>query len=132
VRDFTSAAKTLSAAVTLLLLVACANVASVMLARALARRREMGIRLALGAGRGRIIRQLFVENVILGVAGAAIGLALGQWAVNVLIASVPVSKETLRDLTPGRAGSDVKGGRRAAGTRQSFCDNCPDTQPPVC
>ncbi|MGH9331877.1 MAG: ABC transporter permease, partial [Vicinamibacterales bacterium] len=89
VRDFTSAAKALTAAVALLLLVACANVASLMLARALGRRREMGIRLALGAGRVRIVRQLFVENVILAIAGAAIGLALGQWALKLLLASVP-------------------------------------------
>ena len=60
-----------------------------MLARALARRREMGIRLALGAGRVRIVRQLFVENVILAFVGAAIGLALGQWALQLLLARVP-------------------------------------------
>jgi predicted permease len=89
VRDFRSAAQALTAAVALLLLVACANVASLMLARALARRREMGIRLALGAGRVRIIRQLFAENVMLAIAGAAIGLALGQWAVKLLLAQVP-------------------------------------------
>jgi predicted permease len=89
VRDFTSAASALSAAVGLLLLVACANVASLMLARALARRREMGIRLALGASRSRIVRQLFVENVMLAAAGAAIGLALGQAALRLLIETVP-------------------------------------------
>jgi predicted permease len=89
VRDFTSAARALTAAVALLLLVACANVASLMLARALARRREMGIRLALGAGRIRIVRQLFVENVMLAIVGAAIGLALGQWALTFLLARVP-------------------------------------------
>jgi predicted permease len=89
VRDFTSAAKALTAAVGLLLLVACANVASLMLARAIARRREMGIRLALGASRSRIVRQLFAENVILAAVGAAVGLALGQWAIQVLLASVP-------------------------------------------
>jgi predicted permease len=89
VRDFTSAAQALTAAVALLLLVACANVASLMLARALARRREMGIRLALGAGRVRIVRQLFVENVVLAFVGAALGLALGQWALKLLLARVP-------------------------------------------
>ncbi|HEX2443742.1 MAG TPA: ABC transporter permease [Vicinamibacterales bacterium] len=89
VRDFTSAAQALTAAVGLLLLVACANVASLMLARAFARRREMGIRLALGATRSRIVRQLFAENMILAVAGAAIGLALGQWAIQLLLANVP-------------------------------------------
>ncbi len=89
VRDFESAAEALGAAVALLLLVACANVASLMLARALARRREMSIRLALGAGAGRIVRQLFVENVILALAGASIGLALGQWALRYLLTKVP-------------------------------------------
>jgi predicted permease len=89
VRDFKSAARTLSAGVALLLLVACANVASLMLARALARRREMGLRLAVGAGTGRIVRQLFVENALLALAGAAVGLTLGQWAVRLLVARVP-------------------------------------------
>jgi putative ABC transport system permease protein len=89
VRDFASAAQALTAAVAILLLVACANVASVMLARALARRREMGIRLALGAGRLRIIRQLSAESGILALVGAAIGLALGQWALKLLLARVP-------------------------------------------
>jgi predicted permease len=89
VRDFASAAKALGGAVGLLLLVACANVASLMLARALARRREMSIRLALGAGAGRIVRQLFVENVLLALAGASIGLGLGQWALQYLLLSVP-------------------------------------------
>ena len=65
VRDFTSAAKTLLTAVALLLVVTCANVASIMLARALARRREMAIRLAVGASRLRLARQLFVENLVL-------------------------------------------------------------------
>jgi predicted permease len=89
VRDFASAAKALSAAVALLLVVACANVASVMLARSVARRREMSLRLALGAGARRILRQLLVENVLLALAGAAIGLALGQWALQYLLTMVP-------------------------------------------
>jgi predicted permease len=89
VRDFTSAARALSAAVALLLLVACANVASLMLARALGRRREMGIRLALGAGAGQIVRGLFAENVVLALGGAAIGLPLGHWALRVLLSSMP-------------------------------------------
>jgi predicted permease len=89
VRDFTSAAKALSAAVGLLLLVACANVASLMLARALGRRREMGIRLALGASGGRIMRGLFVENLIPALGGAAIGLPLGHGALRILLSSMP-------------------------------------------
>ena len=80
-RDYGTIASTLGAAVSLLLIVACANVAAVMLARALARRREMGIRLAVGASRARLLRQLLVENVILSVAGGALGLLIGQWAI---------------------------------------------------
>jgi predicted permease len=89
VRDFRTAATTLTIAVALLLVVACANVAAVMLARALSRRREMGIRVALGAGRLRLIRQLFVENLVLASAGGAIGLLLGQWAIRALLESLP-------------------------------------------
>jgi putative ABC transport system permease protein len=89
VRDFETAALALLVAVALLLLVACANVASVMLARALARRREMGIRLAIGASRLRLVRQLFVENLALALLGGIVGLLLGRWAVSLLIAAVP-------------------------------------------
>jgi predicted permease len=80
-RDYDSIAVALAVAVSILLLVACANVASVMLARALGRRREMGIRLAIGATRKRLLGQLFVENVLLAAAGGAIGLLLGAWAL---------------------------------------------------
>jgi putative ABC transport system permease protein len=85
VRDFRTQATTLLGAVAILLVVACANVASVMLARALARRREMGIRLAVGASRTRLARQLFVENVVLAALGGAAGLTLGHWTLHVLI-----------------------------------------------
>jgi predicted permease len=88
-RDFDSIAVALGAAVSILLLVACANVASVMLARALGRRREMGIRLAIGASRSRLIAQLFVENVLLAVGGGALGLLLGVWALEALVQLAP-------------------------------------------
>ncbi|OFW42851.1 MAG: hypothetical protein A3J29_02395 [Acidobacteria bacterium RIFCSPLOWO2_12_FULL_67_14b] len=88
-RDYGAIASTLGAAVSLLLIVACANVAAVMLARALARRREMGIRLAVGASRARLLRQLLVENVILSVLGGALGLLIGQWAIQLLIGALP-------------------------------------------
>ena len=80
---------TLGAAVSLLLIVACANVAAVMLARALARRKEMGIRLAVGASRTRLLRQLLVENLILSAVGGVVGLVIGSWAIQLLVASLP-------------------------------------------
>lgn len=87
--DYRTIASTLGGAVSLLLLVACANVASVMLARALARRREVGIRLAVGASRGRLVRQLFAENIILSLIGGALGLLVGQWAIRLLVMAIP-------------------------------------------
>jgi predicted permease len=89
VADYRGAATTVGGAVALLLLVACANVAAVMLARALARRREMGIRLALGSSRTRLLRQLLVENVILAAAGSVVGLAAGRAAVAGLVTLIP-------------------------------------------
>jgi predicted permease len=89
VRDYATASFALVVAVALLLLVACANVASLMLARALARRREMGIRVAIGASRLRLVRQLFIENGVLALVGGAIGLLLGRWAIALLVAAVP-------------------------------------------
>ncbi len=88
-RDYDTVASTLGAAVALLLIVACANVAALMLARALARRREMGIRLAVGASRTRLLRQLLVENILLSIAGGGLGLVLGHWAIQVLNATLP-------------------------------------------
>ena len=87
VRDFRAQARTLLGAVAILLVVACANVASVMLARALARRREMGIRLAVGASRTRLTKQLFVENVVLAAFGGTAGLLAGHWALRFLVTS---------------------------------------------
>jgi predicted permease len=87
VRNFRSQARTLLGAVAILLVVACANVASVMLARALARRREMGIRLAVGASRARLARQLFVENFVLATIGGSAGLVVGHLALKWLISA---------------------------------------------
>src|SRR5918995_283074 len=67
-------------AVGLVLLVACANIASLMLARTLTRRREFSVRLALGSSRGRIARLLLIESLIVTLTGAAVGLVFASWS----------------------------------------------------
>ena len=102
VGDLRPAFLILLGAVGFVLLIACANVTNLVLARAIAREMELAIRTAMGAGRGRLIRQLLTESLVLGIAGGLAGLLIGAWAADALVSLQPEGVPRLEEVAIDR------------------------------
>jgi len=89
-------------AVGLVLLIACANVSNLLLARAASRRKEIALRTALGASRGRLVRQLMTESGLIALAGGVLGLVVASWSMDLLIGLAPDTIPRLREVTLDR------------------------------